>query len=135
MPGIVFVVGTVPLLPSRLEVNPISALLPTVAVGFVVGQAIHTLSTALQSVSPNHPTTISHRELFRELLSGTEVGRGTVSDALVSDFIHSVNREYSSDRYRRGEVDEESADGNLINPERDDITPDSANQLALQPAA
>ncbi|MGQ3721142.1 hypothetical protein [Natrialba aegyptia] len=51
LPGTVFILGVLPFLPSTTSVGSIGVLLPVLAIGFAVGQAVHTVAVAIENSS------------------------------------------------------------------------------------
>lgn len=51
LPGIVFILGLVPFLPSNTSIGSIGSLLPILAIGFALGQAVHTVAVAIENSS------------------------------------------------------------------------------------
>lgn len=66
LPGVTFVLGISPFLPSETKIDPLIGVVPLLAGGFVFGQAIHSLAVIWQSRTPRR----THREQFQELLKG-----------------------------------------------------------------
>lgn len=79
LPGFVFLLGIVPLLPVEVPIDAMTALVPLLALGFVVGQAIHSLAVRAEETFGHE----GHRTLFVEELSGES---SRFDDGLVRKF-------------------------------------------------
>ncbi|MFC7047303.1 hypothetical protein ACFQH6_19510 [Halobacteriaceae archaeon GCM10025711] len=66
LPGVAFIIGLIPLLPSGTSVDPVVAIIPLLAGGFVIGQGLHSLAVRIQHWWINK----THREIFQEALWG-----------------------------------------------------------------
>lgn len=64
LPGIAFVLALAPFFPAGHEIDPILTVVPLLAGGFIIGQAVHSIAVVWQS----HTTKRTHREQFQELL-------------------------------------------------------------------
>lgn len=69
LPGTTFVIGIVPFLPSKTEIDPLVGVVPFLVGGFVLGQAVHSFAVIWQSRTPKR----THREQFQELLKGEAI--------------------------------------------------------------
>lgn len=86
LPGVTFVLGITPFLPSKTKINPLIGIVPLLAGGFVFGQAIHSLAVIWQSRTPRR----THREQFQELILGRSLQKysdrdGDPVERLVTD--------------------------------------------------
>jgi hypothetical protein len=92
LPGIAFTIALVPLLPANSNINPLLAVIPLVAIGFVVGQGLHTLGVLIQSVAPRNEIATSHREFITGLLTDKSIQfKHNISDKICRRFVHCVN--------------------------------------------
>lgn len=66
LPGFAFLLGIVPLLPRGVPTGAVSALVPLLVLGFVVGQAIHSLAVWAEEAFGHE----RHRVRFGEELEG-----------------------------------------------------------------
>lgn len=51
LPGVVFILGLSPFLPSNISIGSAGLLLPILAVGFALGQAVHTVAVSIENSS------------------------------------------------------------------------------------
>lgn len=79
LPGFVFLLGIAPLLPAGVPIDAVTALVPLLALGFVIGQAIHSLAVRAEETFGHE----RHRALFLDELTG-EASR--FDDGLVREF-------------------------------------------------
>lgn len=79
LPGFAFLLGIVPLLPSSVPTDVATALVPLLALGFVVGQAVHSLAVWAEKVFGHE----RHRTRFADELGGRT---GRLDDGLVREF-------------------------------------------------
>lgn len=79
VPGFVFVLGVVPLLPEGARVTAVTSLVPVLALAFVVGQGIHSLAVRVEAALGHD----GHRTRFADELVGRT---GRFDDALVREF-------------------------------------------------
>jgi len=92
LPGIAFTIAIVPLLPVTSNINPLLAVIPLVAIGFVVGQGLHTIAVLAQGFAPRNEVTTSHREFLTGLLTGKSLPfEHDVSEDLQKRFIRVLN--------------------------------------------
>ena len=62
LPGIVFILGVLPFLPSKTSINNLGAILPILAIGFAIGQGVHTIAVAIENSSSKTEEIKSKRE-------------------------------------------------------------------------
>lgn len=95
LPGIAFTIAIFPLLPAALDVDPLLAVIPLVAIGFVVGQGIHTIAVLAQSFTPKNEVTTSHREFLNGLLTDRSLPfEHDIPNSLRTQFVHVLNESY-----------------------------------------
>ncbi|WP_136717733.1 hypothetical protein [Halorientalis salina] len=69
LPGVVFLLGVIPFLPSKTSLGSLGVLLPILAIGFAVGQAVHTVAVAIES---NSSKSEEIKEMMNEATSRRE---------------------------------------------------------------
>lgn len=79
LPGFVFLLGITPLLPAGVPTNAVTTLIPFLALGFVVGQAIHSLAVRAERAFGHE----RHRTRFTDELAGRT---NRLDDGLVQEF-------------------------------------------------
>lgn len=72
LPGVTLLVLLIPLLPASVTLDPISAAVPILALGYVTGQAIHEATVRAQRLVVEDDTLGGHRALFNNRLTDTE---------------------------------------------------------------
>ena len=122
LPGTAFTIVIFPLLPASINVNPILALVPLLAIGFVVGQVLHTIGVYILSLPDRHEMTTSHREFFEALLTdGNLPFEHTIQTSLCQSFVQTFNRVYGGSIFSdiQSESASEGADGDGDCADRD----------------
>lgn len=94
LPGTSFVILLVPLLPEEIIVGPVSAAIPLIAVGFVIGQALHTVGATVQSFRDDSIATTSHRELFARAVNDDSESDTDIPNDLIEKFRHAVDQQH-----------------------------------------
>lgn len=98
LPGIAFLIGVIPLLPTSTNINPLLAVIPLLAIGFISGQMLHTIGVIVQAAAPTFEVTTSHRELFKKLLTDNDSRYDwKLPNSLINKFIQTVNNSLELD--------------------------------------
>lgn len=82
LPGLVFIVCVAPLFPRNLPLNAFTAVVPLLAMGFVVGQALHSLAVGAQRLFGFE----SHRERFARTVCNAETD-AEAGDSIRAEFV------------------------------------------------
>lgn len=97
LPGVALLIILFPLFPRGVKIDPILALVPLIAVGFLIGQAMHSFAVTLDSYRGNKKGMTLHRELFVGLFcSDISESDDPTLQRLAEDFVHAYNREFGS---------------------------------------
>lgn len=97
LPGFLFIILLIPFSPQSIDIRTPLAAIPLIAVGFVIGQALHTISIIVQSLPAGNTTTTSHRELFVQAVDDQSEHSPKIPNPLISRFKTSVNDQHSGE--------------------------------------
>ncbi|NLV13978.1 MULTISPECIES: hypothetical protein [Haloarcula] len=120
LPGIAFTIAIVPLLPVTSNINPLLAVIPLVAIGFVVGQGLHTIAVLAQGFAPRNEITTSHREFLIGLLTGKTL-----------PFDHNISEELQKSCIRVFNASIESFDWNDSDRLDTDLSSNSEQEISF----